>query len=810
MIPTGNIYLQAFNKASGRFIELPENIAALSFITTSTGDISFSQTANFSGFYFSRPIKINGSLDMAPIDIGANNISGSGLGLAANIGFSNKNIITDSNLATGVYYGNYNFGLLNSFFNSIHSYNFGYFNSSPSSELSFNIGGANFISGSKDCFNFGNDNSSQTGNNLYLIGYRNNTESGQNLILIGNENTLNNIYNNLVVGKSNIITASSNINLFSNSNIIITGYNINNFGEQNIYVKSTGINTFGSENIITNSQNENVYGQFNEFINSFENITFGNTNIINGGSDLNIFGSLNNLNGIGNKIYGNNNETNSNDLNSHVYGSFNNLSGTNSTLIIGSYNTANPDVINNLYLIGLTGVTGLGVGQTPFTGITGYRMSNNYLGIAGSGGNFNVLIGYNNSTSLNSNSYIFGENNILLDNDDTYILGKNNYAEQSNESYVFGQENSVSGFKNYVIGNNNIVRSGDYNNILIGVSHAFTGSDKVASVRIASVDSIVEVTPSDIILSSFNRPKYNNQNIIIENDLANLLNPSNGLSNSGIFLNNTFKDPTYINLPSVINIDSFSYTGREDRYIGGFSGANGSNLNAYRFTGFFRKRENIFYTGQHLVFGSFFYQANNENFDIIFSRTLEPITGNWLLTPNTGLGVLFFNRSTNTGVFPLNNWIRTGAQGFSGYNPAPSFVYQNQFTGRFESENIIGTETLNLPYFNNFGSTAYKSNQGISLIYGNHSSPVFSPTWLIVDNYSSGLYYRNDIYNSSSLPQTGWRITGFQNYSGRNPASPFQTLGNSTGVNICLTTNRTGFISSFDPTYGKIYIPFFY
>ena len=810
---TGNLYLQVFNKASGRFIEIPENIGAISFLTTPTGLQSFNQTPNFSGFVFSRPVRINGSIEMSPISIGANNFSGSGLGLGGNIGFYNQDNITIRDLATGQYYGNYNLGTFNNFLNNIHSYNIGYFNSSQLSELSFNVGGQNTISGSIDSYNIGISNILKSGNDVYLIGASNILNSGLNLSLVGNNNALTKVINSLIVGNSNSLSNNTNVTVFSNNNSITTGTNVYNFGDSNAYSNVEDSKVFGANNILTNSQFQNFYGEGNSSINSDNNVIFGNSNNLLSGAVQNIvYGNLNTFASLGSRIYGDNNLTDYDTYSSLVYGSNNAISGATNALILGSNNTLDTFLLNELYLIELTGVTGLGIGQTPFTGTTGYRMLGGYAGIPGSGGVSNVIVGNNNNTSLNYFTNVFGNDNQALNNSESYIFGDSNYAEKSTNSYVFGENNSVSGFQNYIIGNNNTVRSGDYNTILIGISHEFTGDFKVASVNIASVDSKIEVSPSEVKITSPNRAKFNNQDLVVNSDLANYLNNSNGLSNSGVFLTNIFQDPSYSNLPNQIQLDTFSYSGKEDRYYGGFSGANGANLNAYRFTGFFRKTETLYYTGDHSIYGDFYYQSDNENFDILFSKTLEPVTGNWILSPNTGLGVLFCNKSTNTGVFPLNNWLRSGNAGFSGYNPAPSFMYQNEFTGRFVKEILQASDNLIFPYFSNLGAQGYRSSQGISLIYGLHSNPTSgfnNPTWLIIDNYSSGLYYRNDLYNSTTIPQTGWTVTGYMGYSGINTVSPNQILGNSTGVNLVIGT-RTGFVSSYDPTYGKIYIPFYY
>jgi hypothetical protein len=802
MIPTGNIYLQAFNKASGRFIELPESIAALSFITTPTGYVSFAETANFSGFYFSRPIKINGSLDMAPINIGASNTTGSGSNFSANIGILNNNTITNLELATGGYLGNYNFGYANTFLNSLNSYNLGYFNTSSNNQRSFLIGASNVGSGELDSINIGNGNSTNLADQVLIFGQSNIINSGINIILVGSANTISKIQNNFSVGDTNTFLDSLNLENFGSENYISGSSDLVNFGDLNSYTNSLENTNFGNQNIYTFTSGTLNVGLGNNNELSDGNIIFGNSNTSRG-IGTNIFGELNSIFGNTHNVYGDSNSTQLNDSSATIFGSNNDFSGTDNSTVYGSNNTLNSEILDLLYRVELTGITGAGL-----TGVTGYAILGNYNGIPGSGGNNNFLVGNDNQTSLNYSVYTFGNNNQILNNQDSYVVGQGNYAERSDSSYIFGQNNSVSGFQNYIIGNNNIVRSGDYNSILIGISHEFTGDFKVASVNIASVDSKIEISPAEIKLSSPNRAKFNNENITIASDLGNYLDSSNGLSNSGIFTSYTINDPSYTNLAAQIELQAFAYSGKEDRYYGGFSGLNTSDPNAYNFTGFFRKQPALYYNGLHSIYGDYYYQASNRNFEALFSRDIEPITGSWIISPKNSLGVLFYNKSTNTGVFPVSSWIRTGANTVTGYNPAPSFVYSSSFTGFFPAQKINSSTSYTSNYFNNFGAVAYSSHDEVAVIYGNHSNPQFNPAWLIIDKYSSGLYYINNDVSSTITPQTGWVATGYMGYTGRNPEDLTNAIVN-TGIKISLGT-RSGIVSSYDPVYGKIYIPFFY
>lgn len=809
MTPTGNIYLQVFNRASGRFIELPANVAVLNFTTTPTGYRSFAETANFSGFSFSRPIKINGSLEMAPINIGASNTTGSGSNFSANIGILNSNLITNLELATGGYLGNYNFGYANSSLNSINSYNFGYFNTSANNQRSIIVGASNIGSGELGSINIGNGNSVNLADQILMFGQSNSINSGVSIVFVGSQNTISKIQNDFSIGNINVFLNSSNLENFGSNNYISGSSNLINFGDFNQHRNSLENTNFGNENIYTSTSGTLNVGIGNSNQLSNGNIIFGNSNTVRG-TGTNIFGEINSILGNSHSIYGSLNNTELNNSFATIFGNNNDFSGTNSSTVYGSNNTLNSEILNTLYRIELTGITG--AGPTLFTGVTGYRVLGNYAGIPGSGGNNNFFVGNNNQTSLNNFVYTFGDSNQILNNLNSYIIGEDNYAERSDSSYIFGQNNSVSGFQNYIIGNNNIVRSGDYNSILIGISHEFTGDFKVASINIASVDSKIEVSPSEVRITAPNRAKFNNQDIIVNSDLTNYLSSSNGLSNSGIFTSYTINDPSYTNLAAQIELQSFAYSGVEDRYYGEFSGYNSSDPNAYKLNGFFRKQPSLYYNGLHSIYGDYYYQSNNEHFEILFSRDIEPVTGNWILSPKESLGVLFYNKSMDTGVFPVSNWIVTGSDvvNITGYEPAPPFTYSSSFTGFFDAQKINGSSTYTSNYFNNFGTTAYPSSQGsdIAVIYGNHANPQFDPTWLIIDKYSSGLYYINDSTSSTTTPQFGWVATGYMGYTGRNPEDLNNAIVN-TGIKISLGT-RSGIVSSYDPVYGKIYIPFFY
>lgn len=807
--PTGNLYLQVYNKTLGKFIEIPENVGKLSFLVGPTGDNSFNEPPNFSGFFLSRPLKINGSIELNPINIGIRNVTGSGSNVSANIGMLNSNDIDIPELAQGGYIGNFNYGYANSFSNSINSHNFGYFNYALNNQRSLIFGGQNFNSGLVRSLNLGISNSTSLADSLLLFGTENLLESGTNTLLVGSQNTINDIDSNLLIGNSNQVVQSTGIENFGTSNFATGTSNLINFGDSNLFINSLNDVNFGNSNSYDFTSENLNFGVGNTNQNSYQNVLIGNSNLCEG-TGISIFGLQNTILGSLHNIYGDNNSTNLDDIGAVAIGNNNSLSGTTNSSVFGSNNSLDPEIMNLLYQVELTGITGLGIDETPFTGVTGYLMLGGYEDVLGIGGSNNFIIGNNNQTSLNQSSYIFGSSNQVLNNSTSYIFGTNNYLEKTTNSYAFGSNNAVSGFQNYVIGNSNTTRSGDYNSILIGISHEFTGDYRLASVNIASVDSSIEVSPNEVKINSPSRMKFNNEHVTIASDLNNYLTSSNGLSNSGSFGSYIINDPNYNALADQIELQSFAYSGKEDRYYGGFSGFNASSLNAYNFTGFFRKQPVAFYGGLHSIYGNNFYQSNNENFEILFSRDIDPVTGNWIISPKNSLGLLFYNKSTNTGVFPSSNWITTGSmtERVSGRNPAPSFTYSSSFTGFSPNQKVNSSQLYTSNYFNNFGNISYPTTGDVAVLYGNHTDPKFNPTWLIIDKYSSGVYYINNSIPITTTPQTGWIVTGYMSYTGRNPEDLTNRISN-TGIKISLGS-RSGLMSSYDPNYGRIYFPFFY
>ena len=336
--PTGNLYLQAYNVESNKYVEIPSSIGTISFVVAPSGFIT-SQTENFSGFSFSTPVKVN-ALEMMPINIGVNNVTGSGT-WQQNIGSFNSSLFNKIDFITTGYLGGFNLGYLNSARNSINSYNLGAGNTSLESFLCLNIGQSNRNSGSFYSYNIGRANTITTGDESYLIGASNNLYSGKNILVIGSFNTLSTVINSLSFGSNNTIS---------------TGTNLYNFGQANTYSNATNIGLFGDTNTLVNSNLDIIFGKTNDLKNTSNNTLFGNYNFSNSGSDNVIFGNANTSNGSSENIYGSNNTLLSNTSQDVIFGASNTLSGTISNTIIGSYNNSDSSAFT-LFISGIS-ITG--------------------------------------------------------------------------------------------------------------------------------------------------------------------------------------------------------------------------------------------------------------------------------------------------------------------------------------------------------------------------------------------------------------------------------------------------------------------
>ena len=646
---TGNIYSQLFNSQSGRFEELPTGIIPIQVINRS-GNIS-SKLLPYRGLSIST-LDTQGII-MYPIDVGSFNYN-SGDGIT--IGFYNQiyNLSPTGLLNTEA--APISLGEKNSI-SGVESVALGNRNGKYNSWYSFSLGNGNIEQDTAQIYTIGRNNTFSGAIEAKTLGYGNVFRKSNTLPSSGID-----IYNLTVLGDLNtFISGVRNINLLGSSNSLSTqSNNLGIVGNKNVTSNTSGDYNLilGNLNTAENTRDIYVLGFANTNRRSNDSYVLGKGNILDSGNVNLVFGRFNqSIDGSGNNLIGNLNTFNGD--NSNVYGNANNISSDSLfNIIFGN--------------------------QNVFTGSN----SNSTFGLRNSdeASSASVVIGNDNSTTSNTTSYVIGQNNQYINNNNSYVLGNQNYAENSNNSFVVGSANSVSGFQNYVIGNNNIIRSGDFNSILIGISHQdATGDYKVASVNIASVNNRIEVSPSDIKLTSTNRPKINGENIIIQSEFDTISNSIKQNSSVGLFNSYIFQDPNYTKLADRIILPSFNYN----------SGA-----------------------------------------------------------------------STNI--------------------TSPE-------------QELTGTSSLLLNNFNIFSTTSYAGPR-FNVIFGNHTNSQFSPAWLVVDNSTSGVYYKNDITPFNITPQSGWIATGFAN-----------AAGNTADIQINLKMGtRTGLLSSSSSSFGTFYIPIVY
>jgi len=783
---TGQVYLQVFDKKLNLFRELQTGLAPLNLVIIPTGV----GILPFSGLSISN-IRID-KIDTEAVNIGSTNVlldKGISIG-RLNSSFPRSNVFNGDNINIGIFNSAsgsnlINIGATNLLSDVNSSLNIGRTSQVYKSSLVNNIGSVNNFSGVNTAFNLGSYNlfvRSKSAEQLrssdvwevYTFGDYNSFVSGaRNIINIGDGNYFQKARNATLLGNTNFIYNSD-----------ITGSSSITLGDNNSSYNSTNYIMLGLENDIYSSYKQIIIGMNNANINQgivtgnliigFENSSSGNNNYL--------FGNNNFILGDEGFILGNRNTALSNANSDTIIGSINLLSGTYNNYIFGDNNNIGrfiPGVLNNFY------------------------------------------IGQNNLSDSGNNNYIIGIYNENSKTDNSYIIGQENVIKNTNQNYIFGANNQSSGIKNHIIGNNNILRTGDNSSIIIGYNYQPTGQVKNHSIILNSPDGSFEITQDGINISSDIRPKYNNSEILIEEDLQGYAKQENLIGRSGFYNNTIFQDPAYNFNADEIQLQTFNYSGRGERYYtSGFLGFTGINYNRslYTFDGtnYFNKIPSVFYTGNKSILGNYFYESKDKDLYISYTVIVpnQPVLNYvpeyfWAIRRYEGDGAFYINRNNNYNTLPLSGWIATGLNGLSGGNPAPALKLVTEFTGIFSQKKL--KSSFNKAYnFNSFIS--YPSDE-ISVIYGTHSSPKFDPTWLIVDNYSSGIYYINNNYNSNQTPQTGWSITGFAGSSGfyTNPNSaPIAKLQGRTGINLSMGT-RVGVISTdLESAGGRIYIPYFY
>jgi hypothetical protein len=424
-ITTGNLYLQAYNNQSGKFIEVPSTESTIVLYSGPTGRLSRPWTSNFNGFLFSRPIRTS-SIEMLPISIGTNNVTGSGV-YNVNIGAYNINALVRPDLITGNTIGSHNIGFMNYAIDSTNSYNFGSRNTLRNSINSYILGSYSLNSGSFRSFDLGYLNTLQTGTDCYLIGKINYLDSGDNLISIGSNNIQTVVTNSLNLGSSNNIYNSDQLSSFGNAHQISGSSKVYNIGENNISTNNNLLFLFGKDNNFTNSANQICIGHTNTSNSGALNLVFGKNNLLDGTGN-HIFGEGNIVNGSYGKVNGKNNTIYSSSQQDIVFGDLNNLDGTTNNSIIGSNNSSN----GSLYIPYISGIFITGsYGETKLDRInlTGANATGFFKYIANTVGN-NLYTGFTFNGLYTTTDFITYSKNLGMGLTNS-IYGRINYDSQN-------------------------------------------------------------------------------------------------------------------------------------------------------------------------------------------------------------------------------------------------------------------------------------------------------------------------------------------------------------------------------------------
>ena len=625
----------------------------------------------FSGHAFKGDISAEGVFSQTQVNLGFQNRNFSG---------SKANMVGLNNASSGPQNKSYILGGLNNLNESDNSNIFGFNNKIDSADFSISIGDTNqTIRGEYNNLNLGFSNlisglNSPRSQDTYNIGWGNKSINTTGVKVFGEANSIKSVQDAVVLGENIFLEKSNQINaigkdlsikeafydtVIGTNNILDYTYKNTLLGIDSEIFDSSKVYLVGENNLSTGDDSNCIFGRDNESTLNKESHIIGDDNLISNSTNLNFFGNFSEIKGlIDSTTIGEVNNLN-NSFGITVIGKSNNVTGLLNGIIVGEYNVQGHLNTGNKIL--------------PTTGLAGKNL---------------YVFGRSNNGKNNQNLFTFGESNIGLDSYNSYIIGNENIASKAFDSYVFGQSNSISGSQNYVIGNNNEVRSGDYNSIFIGINYTPTGANKTATISLATVDSKIEINPSEIRLDSVNRPKINGENIIIQSEFDTI---ADSLKQNGpTFSTNTFQDPYYDKLANKVFLPSFNYkTGTSD--------------------------------------------------------TLTSAAGE-----------------------------------------------------------ASAVSSLFLDKFNIFGPTSYTGISGFNVIFGNHTSSKFSPAWLVVDNSTSGVYYKNDITPFNITPQSGWYATGF-----RDGNKLYTGTSNNFGVNLRIGTT-SGYMSVSTSSFGTIYVPFFY
>jgi hypothetical protein len=909
--PTGNLYLQAYNKSDGKFIEIPSNVAGINFSSrTGVQTTRFNKTPNFSGFIFSDSIDVK-NLEMMPINIGTYNRTGDSI-YAINLGVFNTNNVTITGFNYSGFVCSNNFGYFNRGSNTTYAFNLGGSNNVESSHQTYNVGANNLVDKSLFSFNLGILNSIYTGYNTYVLGYSNSLVEGTNVLIFGNENlNIQNVNNSNINGSNNNITSGDFVYSIGNQNNFNVINNIVNIGDENNLNNSSFITLINDNNSISGSSYESIFGYSNSSTSSNLNKIVGDGNSLTTGSSNNkIFGNLNTIGGTNNIINGDSNGTYSDVYQSNVYGYSNFLSGTVGSTIIGSSNNSDSSAFS-FFISGIS-ITG-SIAESKYNKIymTGAQATGffQYSAALYSDPNMYNSTGFNGTYTTNDFSGysrlltysafdeygplpIYGH--IEYDPTDNYLYNcfKENYPYNQKAWVLFLETPSAPNRVDWMPAYTCIdLRSGNSPWSGLGPLYREIGCGYPGSSNNFGPNATGKLTgySPDNVDGFYTRTKADQNFIGINGNTINFDEDGPALYYISRNTGNLYSSPQRIYLTSG-GLEDFSLWSGLKPYNSGKAFATGTPFTIYR--------ENLggginnFYLGNNNK-----ATFNDSSFVLGSNNTLLDNTSSYVFGGNNYLDAnnssyIFGDSNSVLGyqnyIIGNNNETRSGDYNsiFIGINHTPTgnnkvatislasvdskieitpsainldstsrpkingqnIIIQSEFdtianslnqngptftTNTFQdpyydkladkvflssftydsgastsltsyAQEFSATSTLFLNKFNVFSTISYTGASGFNVIYGNHTNSQFSPAWLVVDNSTSGVYYKNDITPFNITPQSGWYATGFMDngllYTGTS---------NNFGINLVMGS-RQAYVSVHTASFGTMYVPAFY
>lgn len=923
--PTGSIYLQAYNKSSEKFIEIPGNVAGIDFSArTGVQTTNFARTPNFSGFIFSDSIASE-NLEMMPINIGTYNRTGDSI-YAINLGVFNTNNVT----VTGFNYSGFvcsnNFGYFNRGSNTTYAFNLGGSNNVESSHQTYNIGANNFVDQSLFSFNLGILNSIYTGYNTYVFGNSNSLVDSTDVLIFGNENpNIKSINDSNINGSNNNITTGDFIYSIGNQNNFNVINDIVNIGDQNNLNNSSFITLINDNNSISGSSYESIFGYNNSSTKSNLNKTIGDNNSLSTGSSNNkIFGNSNIIGGTNNIINGDFNGTYSNVYQSNIYGSSNSLSGTSSNTIIGSSNSSDSSAFT-LFVSGVN-ITG-SIAESKYHQIymtgaqaTGFFKNPDFAYVPSfATGTFNGLY-----TTTDFSGYTRTLGTFFIQDGEPEEPGDpipGNYypayakiVYDPQDSAVYNCFKSTYGYdqKAWVL----FCSPPAYDNSLYPVYSCInltSGKSTWSGLQqLYTEGTCLDIEPSYQSSSNYNlkpdptgtltgylpdnangfytRTKADQNFTNIKGNTINFDEDGPALYYKSRNTGNLYSSsPERIYLTSGGIQDFSRWTGLKP-YNSGKALATGTPFTIYRknlgggINNFYLGNNNqatfnessfvlgstntlLDNTSSYVFGGNNYLEANNSSYVFGDSNSMlgfkNYIIGNNNETRSGDYNSIFIginhtptgaNKTATISLASVDSKIEitpsainldsvnrpkingeniiiqsefdTIANALNQNGPTfatntfqdpyydkladniflSSFTYDSGASTSLTSygQQFSATSSLFLNKFNIFSTTSYTGASGFNVIYGNHTNSQFSPAWLVVDNSTSGVYYKNDITPFNITPQSGWYATGFM-----DSGLLYTGTSNNFGINLVMGS-RQAYVSISTSSFGTMYVPAFY